>query len=403
LALVSLVLATLLWIAVTNEENPILTRDVPFQIPVQEVNVPRSFVVGSLQPDKVNVTLTGPRDRVERIGPADLSAQVNLSDALTSVVPPAGQLNVNAPAEITVRVGGVHAEVLPASIGVTLEPEVRKTVPVRLDTSSDALPVGFELTEPPAAQPSEATIAGTAENINLVDGLVASVKLGGVTVNVNETVRLDPRDSAGHSIGHIAVDPLDASVTVKVHQVQYTRDLLVDPRLRGRPAPGYTAADALAEPSTVAVVGSLDALNQVSSLPTQDVDVQGATSDVVRTVGIQLPPGLSQSDAKGSVVVRVPIHAETGPGSFAAVPRVIGLGSGLAVVAQTPTLVVNVTGSIPSLLQISPEEIVVTIDVGGLGAGTYRLEPKVTLPTGMQLEGTVPDRVSLTLNGAVAR
>jgi YbbR domain-containing protein len=403
LALVSLLLASLLWIAVTNEENPTLTRDVPFQVPVEEVNVPRSFVVSSLQPDKVNVTLTGPRDRIGRIGRPDLSAQVNLSDAVPAGAPPSGQLIVKAPAEISIRSGGITAQVLPATIQVTLEPEVRKTVPVRVDSAGDALPVGFELSESLVSQPVEATIAGAEENVNLVDSVVAAAKLGGVTVNLNETVRLEPRDSGGHPIGHVAVTPAEASIAVKVHQVQYTRQVLVDARLRGRPSPGYVADDPTAEPVTVAVTGSLDLLNQVSALTTQDVDVQGATSDVVRTVGVQLPPGLTLGDPKGSVVVRVPVHAQTGPGAFAAVPKIIGLASGLAVSGQTPTVVVDVTGPIPSLLQLSSAEVVVTVDAGGLSAGNYRLEPRVILPAGVQLDGVVPDRVALTLIGPVSR
>lgn len=399
LALVSVVLAALLWVAVSNEENPTLRQDVPFEIPVQEVNVPRAFVVSGVKPDRASVTLTGPRDSVTRVRAADLIVQVDLSGAATSGAK--GPLQVAAPAEVSVRSRGVRAEVAPASIAVTLEPEMRKVVPVHVGPV-DALPVGYELAEPPAAQPAEATIAGAKENVDLVQSLEAGVKLGGLTANVSESVPLDPRDSAGHSIGHLTVEPAGASVAVKVRQVLYTRQVLVDPRVHGRPAPGYAVSAVRADPSTVTVVGSLDALNQLSSLPTQEVDVEGAASDVVRTVGLQLPTGVSQAESKSSVVVRVPVQSQFGPGSVPAVPKISGLGSGLAVVSQTPAVVVNVTGPLPSLLRLSPADVSVTIDAGGLGPGVYRLEPKILLPAGIQLESVVPDRVAVTIVGSPA-
>jgi YbbR domain-containing protein len=396
LAVVAVALSVLLWIAVTNEENPTLRRDVPFEVPVQEANVPRAFVVSGLNPNKVSVTLVGPRDRVTNVKQGDLSVQVNLGGASTSTAPTDGPLRFAAPAEVVLQQRGVRAEVAPASIEVTLEPEVHKVVPIR-PNPVDALPVGFELTEPPVAQPAEATIAGTRQNVDLVDAVVADVRMDGLTANVSLSASLDPRDAAGHPIGHVTVDPPRVPVTVKVRQVLYSRQILLDPRVRGRPAPGYGAGGARAEPATVGVVGSIEALNQVSTLPTQEVDVEGAASDVVRTVGIQLPPGLTATDPKGSVVVRVPIQALSGPGAIGAVVRATGLGSNVTVIGQTPTVLVNVVGPLPTLLRLGPADVVVTVDASGLGAGIYRLEPKVALPAGIQLESTFPDRVSLTL------
>lgn len=398
LAAVSVLLALLLWIAVTNEENPTLRRDLPFDVPVQEVNVPPSFVVSGANPQKVSVTLIGPRGSVTGVRPADLSARVDLSGALGSSIPLDGPLRISARTEVSARARGVRAEAIPASIDVTLEPEVRRVVPVHAN-QLDALPVGFELSEPLSVQPAEATIAGAKANVDLVQALVADVKLAGLTVNASENVPLEPRDGAGHPIGHVAVQPAAAAVAVKVHQVVYTRQILVDPRVRGRPAAGYAAGTALAEPTTVSVAGSLDALSQVSSLPTQEVDVEGAASDVVRTVPVQLPPGLSQTDSKNSVVVRVPVQIQSGPGSLGVTPRFTGLASGLSVTGQTPTVVVNVTGALPTVLRLSASDVAVTVDVAGLGPGTYRLEPKVSLPSSLQLESVVPDRVALTIIG----
>jgi YbbR domain-containing protein len=401
LAAVALLLATLLWVAVTNEQNPTISRQAPFQAGVQSVNVPGPLLVSGLSPENVSVTLTGPRDRVEAVRPEDVSVRVDLSGATGSA--PDQTVRMTVPAEVAVHQRDVQAEISPQSILVTLEPEVRRTVPVKVNTVG-TLPAGFALDGTPAVQPAQATVAGTRQDVNLVEAAVVDAGLDGITVSVDQNLELNPRDAAGHSIGHVTVDPSTASVSLHVKQVSYTRQLLIDPHVRGRPAPGYTTGAIQVQPPNVSVTGSLDALSQISTLPTQDVDVEGAASDVVRTVGLVLPQGLTLSDPKAAVVVRVPVTPQSGPGSLGVAPRLTGLGPGLTAVVQTPAVVVDLTGPLPFLLKLTPADVVGPVDAGGLGPGSYRLQPKVSLPAGLQVDGLVPDRVSITISaGATAR
>jgi YbbR domain-containing protein len=400
IGIISVVLAALLWVAVTNEENPTLRQEVPFQVPVSEINIPNAYVVGSASPDHVSVTLTGAQDRVHSVKPEDLLVRVDLAGALTGGAPNQS-LHYTVPAQVSVRKRGVQAEVNPESIAVTLEPEVQRTVPIKVNTL-DTLPPGFDMAETPSTQPSEATISGAKENVDLVSAAIADVKLDGLTVNIEKTFPLDPRDSNGHPIGHVSIEPNQASVSVKVKQVQFTRQLTIDPHVRGRPAPGYGVGTIDAQPATLNVSGSLDAINQLSTVPTQDVDVEGATSDVVRTVGVQLPPGLTTADSKSSIVVRVAIQALAGPGSIGVAPKIVGVGQGLSAALQTPTVVVNLTGSLPFLLKLAPGDVIATVDASGLGPGTYRLEPKIGLPAGIQADTVLPDRVAITISNASA-
>jgi YbbR domain-containing protein len=397
IAVVAIVLAAMLWIAVTNEENPTVRRELPFQVSVEKVNVPRSYVVTGTNPERVNVTLVGARNRIGGIRPEDLSVRVDLSGAATAGTAPGQPLRFNAPTEVSVRGRGVQAEALPQTVELTLEPEVRRSVLVRVNTVG-SLPIGFDLAEPPSAQPVQAVIVGAKQNVDLVASASADLKLDGLTVNIDKSLSLDPRDSAGHSIGHVSVEPADATVNVKVKQVLFTRQLLVDPRVRGRPAPGYVLGSIQAQPALLGASGSFDALNQASSLSTQDIDVEGATSDVIRTVSIQTPPGVNLTDPKASIVVKVGIQPQNGPGSIGVTPRVIGLGPGLSVVLQSPTVVVNISGPLPALLRLAPSDVAVTVDANGLSAGAYRLDPKVALPPGIQLDGVVPDRVGVIVN-----
>ena len=59
-----------------------------------------------------------------------------------------------------------------------------------------------------------------------------------------------------------------------------------------------------------------------------------------------------------------------------------------------------VSGPLPDVLALRPTDVSVTVDVSGLGPGTYRLEPRVTVPPGIALDGVQPDRVDVTIGTA---
>ena len=402
LVVLSLVLAIALWVVVTNEENPSVRREVPFTVRVEDVNVPRSMIVTDHSPQAVRVVLTGPRSQVNSIRPEDLVARVDLANANPGGSTGASAITFTANVQVSVRQPRVAADAEPPTVEMTLEPLVRRTVPVEL-RRVDTLPVGFELTDQLVPQPSQAVVSGSAENVAAVETLVADVKLSGLTTSVTQTLALAPQDSAGHAIGGVTSEPAVATVSVKLRQALFTRSLLVNPQIRGRPAPGYRVVSIKTDPQTLSVLGNLDALNQVAGLSTQDIDVEGASSDVIRTVGVQLPQGVSLAGAQSTVVVSVTVQAQRGPGSLAVVPRIVGLSADVNAVLETPTVVVNLTGPVPLLLRLTPADLTVSLDMTGLGPGGYRIEPKVTAPGGIQVDGVVPDHVGAIITRAGPR
>lgn len=399
LALVSLGLSTALWVGVTNAENPVSQRALGAPINIDAVNLPSAMIVTGYQPANVHVTLQGPRNMLDKVSAEDLAARVDLAGLTNNPSAPEAPLDYTAGVQVSVRQRGVRAQADPSTVQVILEPVVRRVVPVEV-RSADTLPAGFALSEQLTAQPTTATISGSKENIEAVDAVVANVRLGGLTVSLTQTVPLLPNDSAGHDIGGVVTNPSTASVSIKLHQLVFTRQLLVDPRVRGRPSPGYSIANTGVDPQTVTVQGSIDAINQATTLPTQDVDVGGATSNVVKTVGLQLPSGVTLADSANTLVVTVTIQPQRGPGSVAVAPRIIGLGSGLTAVADSVTVVVNLTGPVPALLQLSPADITATLDLSGLGPGGYRLVPKISVPSNVQMDGAVPDHVGVIITAS---
>ena len=393
LGLLSFALALVVWVTVTNEENPSVRRTIAQEIPVEQVNVPRSLLPTNVAPQKVTVTVTGPRSAVNDVRPEDITARVDLSRAEEEL---AGLREgvVERPVRADVRRRGVRAEVSPELAKVTLERQERRTVPVCVD-KVDVPPPGFTLEEPVTTDPFEAMISGARRNVDSVDCAAAVLRLTGLTVNVTAQVPLEPRDAAGGAIGGVRVQPPTATVNARVRQGLFPRQLVIDVRLTGRPAPGYTVTSVRTDPIVVTVVGPLEVVTALDSIPTEVIDIEGARAEIVRAVSLQIPPGVSSGERR--TVVTIGLQAVRAPGSVGVAPRVVNLGPGLTATVTTPSVAVQISGALPEITALRPADVSVTLDATGLGPGVHQLEPRVTAPPGISVDGTTPDRVEVVI------
>lgn len=396
LGLLSLALAVVLWVTVTNEENPSLRRPITRDIPVEQVNVPKSLLPTNVAPARVSVTVSGPRSAVNDIRPEEVTAQVDLSRA-DEALGSQRETTIERPVRVDVKRRGVRADVTPDVVQVTVERQERRSVPVCVDRVG-APPPGFTVDEPVLSDPVEAVITGPRRNVDAVECATAVLRLTGLTVNVSSQSPLEPRDSAGRAIGGVSVTPATATVNLRVKQSLFPREVAVEVQISGRPAPGYSVGVIRSDPAVISVVGPLDAVNLISTIPTEQIDIEGARSDIVRSVALQLPSGVSSGDRRS--VVTITLQANRAPGSLGVVARIVNLGPGLVAAQTNPTVALLLSGPLPDLLALRPADVSVTLDALGLGPGIYRLEPKVIVPPGISVDSVTPDRVEVTIGPA---
>ncbi|HEY8819727.1 MAG TPA: CdaR family protein [Dehalococcoidia bacterium] len=398
LMLLSLGLAIVLWAFVTNQENPSLRKDVSFQVSsFDPVNVPKGMLVTRETPNDITVTLIGPRTAVNDVRTEDIQINVDLSGA-DSNVPGGGAVVYTAPVKASVKQRGggrVRAQLDPTDVRVTLEPVVRRSVSVRIN-STDAPPIGFELESQPVADPSEATVSGLRQNVDAVDAVYADLKLTGLSVSTTVALPLSARSSDGRAISGVTVQPSTASIKVAIKRTVFNREVFVSVQTHGKPAVGYQEVEAHSDPPSVTIAGSLDTLNNVTTIPTDDVEIEGATQDVKRVVGLKPPPGVTVVSSR-TVAATITIAPGRGQGQMLVAPRVIGLAAGVTAQISTTALVVTFAGPQPQLLALKPADVTATVDVSGLAPGTYSLDPKIGLPQGIDKDSVTPAKVDLVI------
>jgi YbbR domain-containing protein len=392
LGLLSLAIAVVIWVMVTNSENPVFSQEI--EVPVQGVNMPRDFGVSDISPEKVTVTLTGPRNALRDVRQDDVIARVDLSGLDDNSL---GQDVVTVTRQVKAEVRGqqgrrVRADPVVSQAKVRLERLKSKQVSVTVKEVG-VLPVGIQR-ESIGVEPTTATVTGAPGNIDAVDSVSADVKLDGQTVSFSQQANLEARDSAGRTIGGVTVQPATATVNVKVKPTLFPKQVAVVVNARGQPKTGYEVTSIRTDPPSVTVVGPLDLVNNLTGI-TVDVDIDGATSDVVRSVKLPLPQNVTTNQQ--NVVVTIGIQAVRAPGSIGVAPRVINLQQGLTANLTTPVVALSLSGPLADLAQLRTSDVSVTVDATGLGPGTYKLDPKVSVPSTLQVDATVPEKVEVVI------
>jgi hypothetical protein len=98
--------------------------------------------------------------------------------------------------------------------------------------------------------------------------------------------------------------------------------------------------------------------------------------------------------------VRIRIAAAEGEAIFGVAPQWTGLASDLRVVSVTPLVEVTLQGGLPALRNVSSDQVTASVDLSGLGAGSYRLEPKVAAPAELKVANISPASIEVVLEPA---
>jgi YbbR domain-containing protein len=384
----SMLLGLSLWVFVTEEENPTRVDSLGTPRLVQSVNVETGLAVANQLP-AVEITIAAPEERWEEIesGFGSFTAFVDLRGVT--------QRDQDVPVQVEIKgVRGVRVvEVSPERVTVNLEDLTSIDVPVHVRPVG-TMPLGYELSGTNVVQPT-VRVSGPESLVGRVSDAVADLNVTGLTLGVEQTVTLIPRGGGGGEIRGVTLDPPALRVSVDIRQSTLVRTIALRVAVKGAPASGYRVVNVVVSPATITVEGSLDALQQVDAIDLDSVDVTGELTAVTRAVTVELPDGLLTSESRVVTVV-VQIAPIDGDFTLSLAPRIVGLGDGLAINA-VESVEITLSGPLPLLTQLTADDIGISLDVSGLGAGVHAVEVQLTAPEGMVLKSLQPETVSVTL------
>lgn len=388
LGILSLGLAIAVWFFVVDVENETRTDFFPGVVKVEAVNVPQGLAVSSLSQPQVRVRISADKDIWNDISVSDFKATVDLSGMK--------QREASVSVRVAVDRGDVDIdEVDPPQVVVNLEPVITRVVPVK-PRLVGAVALGYSLSESKVS-PEEVEISGPASLVNLVDAVVADVNVTGMKVSLEQEFTLTARDIQGGDIDGVNLDQNTAKVSLTIVKQDFTLVYIVNPSVTGNVAPGYRVSAVEVDPAFVGISGPLEVLQSIDVLTTENIVVDGAQSDVVRSVRLRLPEGASVAGG-GEVVVRVRVGPARGESVFTVAVKTSGANPNAVTTVLPPTVSVTVAGEIPSLDALAVDKITVTVNLSDLPSGTHSVAPAVDLPAGFQLVKVDPPEVVVTIS-----
>lgn len=243
------------------------------KVQVKNVNE-RQFLLRSIQPEKISLTVTGSQTALGRVSIRDYQV---IADASKGV---AGQQRLQLqtkgfPADVNVALE-------PSTVQVFLDEKQRKEMPVTLEVQGEAKS-GYTVGEA-IVQPNRVNVVVTASSVEDVAGVFGTVFLNEATKTVNQQVRLIAKDRNNKPLD-LDISPEVVDVEIPITSPFQTVPLQVI--LEGQTPPGVAISKFEQQPKEVTVYGESNYVEDLEYYNGPILSLRDLTDS--QTINLEIP------------------------------------------------------------------------------------------------------------------
>ena len=393
--LLALILGFSVWISAVSAADPDEVRPA-ITVPLEIIGQESSLIITNDIPPSIRVTLRAPRSVWEQLTTQENAVRAILD--LTGLSADKHELEV----QVLISVRPVQKiQVEPSRVTVELEPLAVRTLPIVLSLSGQPA-IGYQAGEA-TIEPTEVILSGPETLVNQAARARVLVRLNGVRESIEEALPIEILNEQNTPLEGISINPETARVTIPISQQGGFRDVAVKVVVQGQQAAGYRLENISVFPPVVTVFAEDPEL--VSGLPgiveTEPLDLQNANQDVATRLALNLPEGVEiVSPQTQTVQVQVAISPIQTSVTLLNQPiTLIGLPEELVAEIFPETVDVILSGPLPVLEALTPQDITITLDVTGLEVGVHQLEPELdTLVDNVLVQSILPEAVEVVLS-----
>lgn len=283
----ALLLAILLWVYVTNDENPIKER--VLSVPLEQSGLADIYTVEGL-PATVTLRCQATADKLSMVDGRNFEALVDLSAVKEG--------NQTVAVKTTAPNGIQIIQVTPSWVDVTVDTLVEREIPVVV-TVTGAVGSGFTALDP-VVHPTTVKAKGPKQIVDELKQIKASLSIAGATATVRKSIALNSGSDK------VALEPTQVTATVTVNPMPH-KEVAVNPNITGTVAEHYEIKGITVSPETVTLTGTNSVLENITTVQTQGLDVSNATQKITGTVNIMVPDGVVQAAPK-TVTITVDVE-----------------------------------------------------------------------------------------------
>ena len=401
LKLVSLILAFIVWMAVVNISNPVITdtQTVTVEVRNPEVLTDANLTYEIDGRNTITVSYMVRTRDSSLIKQSDFKAYIDLQD-----------YNVTGAVPVTVEISDEKKALLESRGEITVSPMVLHVVTEEMQNKT------FELQTATVGEteegfapgvitlsPDVVTVRGPVSQIGQINHVGVEINLDGA--NEDFTYEATPKfyDANGNEFQteDVTVEPGIVECQVSVLK---SKELPLDFEVKGNVAEGYRFTGIDCDVKSVSVVGTKSVLASVSTLSVVDdkLNIEGATGDTTVELNLAdyLPPSTSIVGRESYVVpvtLRVePLASKEFTLSLDDV-QITGMDSDYDYSFSEDDVTVTVIGLQEDLDTLEDTSLQPSMDVTDLDPGVYSAELTFQLDEGFDLEGYTEFQVTVSL------
>ena len=367
--IISVAAAILLWFYVINIANPpvqVTLRDIPVTVTGEEELAKNKLAPVTTEGYTATVTVSGPRNVVNKIRPEDVKLSADISDLTlgTGTV----QIASAAPSGITVE------EIQNPGIEVVVEELATVSKPVEVVLSGAT--AGREATLLTSTL-TQVEVSGAVSRLAQVAAVKVSGDMSGAELDKPEELMLaaTPVDEEGKTVSGVRLAHESIGVTAVIYQ---TKTVPLEVPVEGSVWEGAVLKETEIGRNIV-IKGPASRLSQISGVSAKAVDISGIYETTVFDVEPMLPGGVFEADSSEPVQAKFVIE-ENGKLEFkfnVGDVSVQGLGEGHTVTVTLPEgysdIVAKVSGPVATLRTLASGDISPMVDAEGRSAGEMTL------------------------------
>lgn len=385
--LLSLILAIVLWGFVVAGENPTVTTrmtEVPIVIDNAENLENKGLVLMPNYRKYIDVMISGKRNQIINMTPSHIRVTADLAGL--------GEGTHNIRLKYSLPTG-INLESESQVISAEIQKLISKDFSVNVDKVGN-LPTGY-LIESIKATPEKITLRGARSTIDSITNLSASLTLSKVEDDIVTNVDVVAMNAEGQKVDNITYGQKFVNLTaliLKQKEVSININTATDTL-----NPNYRLKNIAINPSKVYVKGKKELVDKLKEVDTQDIDLSDVNKSGVRKVKLELPSGISLTDAKLEFLVDFELEGKIKKEISLSTSNIgVSGASGVDYAFNSQTYKITVSGFSQDLESLKAGDFKASLDLSGKSSGLLSLKPSVS--TDKDVEITSVENISIVLN-----
>ena len=264
--IICLLMAIVLWFFIINEQNPM--SEGSYTVPIVVENLDSQYITSNV-PKTVYVRLSGPRNTIINVGPSDIKAYIDLSDAQEGEMSAPVRIEIPAGTELK-KQSMTSADIM---VDVYTVRELALTPHLVGQTKNDIFVSSLKVV------PEKVVISGARRLVKQVEQAVVEIPIEDRIddFSIMAPIRLVAAD--GSRVEGLEMTPWQSNIRISIGHNAVTKDIPVYVTTEGDVSPSVSLKEIKINPDTVAVKGDANILKNLSRIDLPPIDISGLKQD----------------------------------------------------------------------------------------------------------------------------